>query len=118
MSWNFSRNGKKCTVNVFTYTISVMFACLPSSDGLGGWSPEGCDIVINESDSSVVMCSCSHLTNFAVLVVRLVLPVPLDVCCNKYFFILFWLYYNKFRISIPPPRTSVHGLAVIQSHLN
>jgi len=32
----------------------------------GGWSTDGCELI--SVDSSVVSCSCSHLTNFAILI--------------------------------------------------
>ena len=38
-----------------------------SKGGAGNWTSEGCETV--SSEGGVVSCHCSHLTNFAILVV-------------------------------------------------
>ena len=124
VSWDFNINGE--IIYPFLHwhppTISCCNVCLPAllSGGLGGWSPEGCEIVVNQTDPSEVMCSCNHLTNFAVLVVRFVLP--LDIRYNKSSShkkkessVYFTFVWHLSTISISPSRTFVHGLAVIQS---
>ena len=35
---------------------------------LQNWTPQGCNTIVGEG--GIVTCSCNHLTNFAVLVVR------------------------------------------------
>ena len=43
-----------------------MFCC---SGGKGNWSSNGCTTV--DDGSGVIKCNCTHLTNFALLVVRI-----------------------------------------------
>ncbi|XP_058942067.2 adhesion G protein-coupled receptor L3 [Pocillopora verrucosa] len=38
-----------------------------SSESLGGFSETGCHVVTSKSNSEETVCSCNHLTNFAVL---------------------------------------------------
>lgn len=50
-------------------TNSEHFAYVPIfhvADRLGGWSTDGCSLV-SASTNSRVLCQCSHLTNFALL---------------------------------------------------
>jgi len=35
----------------------------------GNWTDNGCMLTSTDNDSGVFVCSCNHLTNFAVLVV-------------------------------------------------
>ena len=49
-------------------------------DGRGDWTPEGCETI--DDGTGVIQCNCTHLTNFAVLVVSLnftyvIHPLPL-----------------------------------------
>ena len=37
-------------------------------DGVGDWSSDGCNFMGMENDR--VVCECTHLTNFAVIMVR------------------------------------------------
>jgi len=39
------------------------------SRGLSAWSTDGCTTIISET--GLVSCQCNHLTNFAILMVRL-----------------------------------------------
>ena len=39
------------------------------TDGEGNWTSEGCTTI--DDGSGVIQCNCTHLTNFAVLVVSL-----------------------------------------------
>ncbi len=40
-------------------------------DGGGNWSTKGCELVSYSGSTGEVECKCSHLTNFAILVVSL-----------------------------------------------
>ena len=42
--------------------------CL-SADGAGNWTTDGCTLADFDPDVALVYCKCSHLTNFACLVV-------------------------------------------------
>ena len=50
----------------------VYYALSPVSDGRGNWSTFGCNLtsVEEEGETGIATCSCNHLTNFAILVVR------------------------------------------------
>ena len=39
------------------------------SEGDGNWSTSGCIVMSVDEENEVVVCGCSHLTNFGVLVV-------------------------------------------------
>lgn len=40
-----------------------------AAEGLGSWSSEGCTTLTAHSNDDIVECHCTHLTNFAILVV-------------------------------------------------
>ena len=51
-------------------------------DGRGNWTERGCNLTGISEEASTVTCSCNHLTNFAILVVR---NAPLgDVLLNNH----------------------------------
>ena len=52
-----------------------------NSDGLGNWSSAGCSLIAVDEDNKTATCSCNHLTNFAILVVRELLS-PGVMPCN------------------------------------
>ncbi|XP_063773911.1 adhesion G-protein coupled receptor G6 isoform X5 [Pseudophryne corroboree] len=35
--------------------------------GNGGWSQDGCSVLVNESNANETVCLCNHLTNFGIL---------------------------------------------------
>ncbi|WAR04379.1 SVEP1-like protein [Mya arenaria] len=51
------------------------------NQGYGGWRTDGCSVVEHDSSSHVI-CSCNHLTNFAVL---MTLKQWHDLCCKRKF---------------------------------
>ncbi|XP_051538181.1 adhesion G-protein coupled receptor G4-like [Myxocyprinus asiaticus] len=51
---------------VGNYVASCVFWDFGINDGLGGWSSSGC-FVKNSSTQNETVCSCNHLTSFAVL---------------------------------------------------
>ena len=44
--------------------------CVSWNFTLQDWTTEGCTINVTQLEEGIVTCSCNHLTNFAVLVVR------------------------------------------------
>ncbi len=47
-------------------------------EGRGNWVPDGCVVAVMDENSGEVTCYCTHLTNFALLVVsKMVL-----LCCS------------------------------------
>lgn len=52
---------------------------------MGYWSTQGCKLL--ETNKSHTTCSCSHLTNFAILMAHRgnVVSGPLQVVCTSYF---------------------------------
>ncbi|KAG1943978.1 adhesion G-protein coupled receptor G2 [Pimephales promelas] len=48
------------------YTASCVFWDFDKNGGSGGWNPDGC-YVKNSSTENETICSCNHLTSFAVL---------------------------------------------------
>ncbi|XP_036376464.1 adhesion G-protein coupled receptor G2-like [Megalops cyprinoides] len=47
------------------FTVSCVFWDFSLNDGSGGWNPDGCSVQNTTEEETV--CSCNHLTNFAVL---------------------------------------------------
>ena len=41
--------------------------------GKGGWSEKGCHVNNEQSTDTLTVCECDHLTNFAMIMVRLIL---------------------------------------------
>ena len=69
--------------NVFehrsNYSLRV-FWFVPTAGGRGNWTNEGCKVMSMNETTGEIVCRCNHLTNFAILVVRLnpfVLPVAI-----------------------------------------
>ncbi|MFT7800300.1 adhesion G-protein coupled receptor G2-like [Arapaima gigas] len=56
------RNNKQIPAN---YVASCVFWNFSENGGLGGWSSEGCSV--QNSTNEETICSCNHLTSFAVL---------------------------------------------------
>jgi len=44
--------------------------------GRGNWSAEGCTAVDINQETGLITCNCTHLTNFALLVVSLHTSFP------------------------------------------
>ena len=57
--------GFKSRITTRIYITDIVFS---AAGGRGDWNSSGCTTVYNET-SNVATCVCSHLTNFAVLVV-------------------------------------------------
>ena len=51
-------------------TVFVFSLLLFMSGGLGDWSASGCQVAAIDDEQSTVHCQCTHLTNFAILLVR------------------------------------------------
>ena len=67
VSWDFSAaNG---TSYFFTFTFTHCNNNFHLYTGLGNWSDSGCTLASHDIDTGKVQCNCSHLTNFAILVV-------------------------------------------------
>ena len=65
-----------------------MYVC---TDGYGGWSSDGCTTVnssnsTDNASSEYVTCMCNHLTNFAILLVRITLLYLYTISCVLIFF--------------------------------
>ncbi|XP_072515682.1 adhesion G-protein coupled receptor G2 [Salminus brasiliensis] len=56
------------TTQSVTDNVSCTFWDLKQNNGFGGWSVDGCT-VLNSTEKETV-CSCNHLTNFGILLVR------------------------------------------------
>ncbi len=52
--------------------------------GRGNWTTVGCDVKSVNNDTGEVTCNCSHLTNFAILVVCLITTVPLYIIVGNF----------------------------------
>ncbi|XP_068193284.1 adhesion G protein-coupled receptor E2 [Antennarius striatus] len=84
-----------------------------SSEGGGRWSPHGCSV--EESNPEYTVCSCSHLSSFAVLMalyeiedkfeLQLItwIGLSLSLICLFICILTFWLVR-----SIQSPRTTIH----------
>ena len=57
-----------------TSEVKCVFWDLHANEGLGDWSEEGCWYSGTENGRHV--CSCDHLTNFAILVVSIIIIMP------------------------------------------
>ncbi|XP_065198236.1 adhesion G protein-coupled receptor E5-like [Sycon ciliatum] len=67
MSFNFLESLYQGT----SYVLSCVFWDFDKDDGNGGWSNQGCTSVFqNGTSANRTVCSCDHLTNFAVLFTR------------------------------------------------
>ena len=55
--------------------VTIKICTLLCISGGGDWTTDGCKIINSESvdDTNTVKCNCTHLTNFAVLVVSLIM---------------------------------------------
>ena len=75
-----------------TTRIDITDIVFSVAGGRGNWNSSGCTTVYNET-SNVATCVCSHLTNFAVLVVSSANPLytnlPTFVSSKIPFFFLF-----------------------------
>ncbi|XP_030623428.1 adhesion G-protein coupled receptor G2 [Chanos chanos] len=58
------RNNEPVSENV---TVSCVFWDFRKNGGAGGWNPDGCFAVQNITTENETICSCNHLTSFAVL---------------------------------------------------
>lgn len=64
VSWDFRAAGTGEIWHIHTLSSSN------TTGGHGNWTDRGCETVFTPG-SDTVFCNCSHLTNFAALVVRL-----------------------------------------------
>lgn len=55
------------TYSMFVQTNPSTFRCASWDFATVSWTTEGCDTII--VDDSTLQCKCTHLTNFAVLIV-------------------------------------------------
>ena len=58
--WNFSNGG----------IVSFNFICPLLFVFIGFWDTDGCNLTLFNEETNEVNCECTHLTNFACLVVR------------------------------------------------
>ncbi len=87
------------------------------ADGGGNWSTNGCELVSYNKSTGEVQCKCSHLTNFAILVVSpLLIAYVVDTERE-------WLIIHSLQNVNAPPisnevRDALEALSIIGSVLS
>ena len=70
VSWDPEALG---TCYIYTKHVDVhkclLYNSLPDADGIGDWTTDGCNLT-DVLFPDVAVCECNHLSNFGVLVVR------------------------------------------------
>ena len=74
----------KLKSETFIYLVTRMEIML--STGHGNWTDRGCSLKLQDNITGEVQCMCSHLTNFAILVVSYSLATFSQ--CEFFFFFL------------------------------